>query len=78
MNPFEMAVIIVGLAILGGVIKHYFDIRGNQEASSGAQSQLQDRLAKVEERLQVLERIVTSSDYELKRKFRDLEDDEKL
>ena len=76
MNPFEMTVIIVALAILGGVIKHYFDSRGDIEASSKEQRRLLSRIDEMEERIRVLERIVTDENYELKRQFRNLDEEE--
>ncbi len=75
MNPFEMVVIIVALGILGGVLNSYFDSGKAKKALHKTNNQLNDRLALVEKRLEVLERIVTSNDYELKRKFQDLEND---
>ena len=76
MNPFEMTVIIVALAILGGVIKHYLDSRGDMEASSKEQQRLLSRIDEMEERIRVLERIVTDEDYELKRQFRNLDEEQ--
>ncbi len=75
MNPFEMVVIIVALGILGGVLNSYFDSGKAKKALNKTNDQLNQRLALVEKRLEVLERIVTSNDYELKRKFQDLEND---
>ena len=76
MNPFEMTVIIVALAILGGVIKHYLDSRGDMDASSEERQRLLSRIDEMEERIRVLERIVTDENYELKRQFRNLDEDE--
>ncbi len=76
MNPFEMTVIIVALAILGGVIKHYLDSRGDIEASSEEHQRLLSRIDDMEERIRVLERIVTEENYDLKRQFRDLDKEE--
>ncbi|WP_456413226.1 hypothetical protein [Thiolapillus sp.] len=75
MNPFEMVVIIVALGILGGVLNSYFSSGKDKQAMRQTNEELAGRLAQVEKRLEVLERIVTSNDYELKRQFRDLEDD---
>ena len=76
MNPFEMTVIIVALAILGGVIKHYLDSRGDMDVSSEEHQRLLSRIDDMEERIRVLERIVTDENYELKRQFRDLDEDQ--
>ena len=77
MNPFEMVVIIVALAILGGVIKFYLEHRLDRQAhlDNSERASLEARLAQVETRLQTLERIVTSDAWELKKQFRDLEND---
>ncbi len=75
MNPFEMVVIIVALGILGGVLKSYFSSGKDRKTMHQTNEALVDRLDRVEKRLEVLERIVTSNDYELKRQFRNLEDD---
>ena len=75
MNPFEMVVIIVALGILGGVFKNYFDSRGDMEASSVERKKMERRIHEMEERIQVLERIVTDENYDLKRQFRDLDKD---
>ncbi|WP_456372568.1 hypothetical protein [Thiolapillus sp.] len=75
MNPFEMVVIIVALGILGGVIKHYFDSRGDLEASSAERKRMERRIDEMEQRIQVLERIVTDENYDLKRQFQDLDKD---
>ena len=74
MNPFEMVVIIVALGILGGVVKNYFDSRGDVEASSKERQRMQNRIDEMENRIRVLERIVTDDNYDLKRQFRDLDD----
>jgi hypothetical protein len=75
MNPFEMVVIIVALGILGGVVKNYFDSRGDIEASSKERKRMQNRIDEMEDRLRILERIVTDDNYELKRQFHDLDKD---
>ncbi|BAO43940.1 hypothetical protein [Thiolapillus brandeum] len=76
MNPFEMVVIIVALGILGGVIKHYFDSRGDLEASSKERRHMEKHIAELEKRIRILERIVTDEDYDLKQQFRDLDKEE--
>lgn len=72
MNPFEMVVIIVFLSVLASMysswLKHKHKHKGGEPADS-------DRLARLEERVRVLERIVTDSGYDVRRQFRDLERD---
>lgn len=70
MNPFEMVVIIVFLAIVAGMFSNWLKHRHSAPARTD-----EERMARLEERVRVLERIVTDSGYELRRKFRDLERD---
>jgi len=73
MNPFEMVVLIVFIAVLGRVLLRFAERRG--ETGDEARRQYQERgrrLQALEERVAVLERIVTDQGYELKQKFRDL------
>jgi len=71
MNVFEMVVIIVLITIGAGVINNYIKHR-NQAVAEDDEADWQKRLELMEERLRVLEKIVTDRDYELKQKFRDL------
>jgi len=71
MNPFEMVVIIVLISISAGVINNYFKHK-NQSRAATEDGDWQERLEMMEERLRVLEKIVTDRDYELRQKFRDL------
>jgi len=74
MNQFEMVAIIVTVAVLAGVLKHYFESR-SRRVEEAADNELLARLAAIEKRLGVLESIVTSDGYDLKQRFRDLERD---
>lgn len=70
MNPFEMVVIIVFLSIVAGMFSNWLKHR-----NAGRPPADDERIARLEERVRVLERIVTDSGYELRRQFRDLERD---
>lgn len=70
MNPFEMVVIIVALSIICSMYTSW--LKHKRKNTSPADDRRLDRL---EERVQVLERIVTDSGYDLRRQFRDLERD---
>lgn len=70
MNPFEMVVIIVFLGVIAGMYKSRMRYRSAQRNPDPAD---EARLARLEERIEVLERIVTDSGYDLRRQFRDLE-----
>lgn len=65
MHVFEMVVLIVGICVIGGIIKSYLD-RNNPKASGDvSERQMNDlapfmeRFEAMEQRLQVLERIAT-------------------
>ena len=79
MNPFEMIVIIVLVCVSGGVIGNWIKAREDRkERSHGSVKEaddLRDQIQTLEERIQVLERIVTdpSTREDLRRQFRDLE-----
>ena len=71
MNPFEMVVFIVFLAVISSMFTSWVKHRDK----AGAAPADDRRLAALEERIRVLERIVTDSGYDLRRQFRDLERD---
>jgi hypothetical protein len=73
MNPFEFALAIIALAFVYKLIKTmvlHKHTAGRRD--DGANVELLERLRQVEERVQVLERIVTDERYELKQQFKDL------
>ena len=79
MNPFEMVVIIVLLGVVGSVINNMIKSRDKKHESAaeylGEADELRDQILTLEERIRVLERIVTDSNSrdDLRRQFRDLE-----
>lgn len=79
MNVYEMVILIVAVSVLGGVMKHYFEARGKEaeQRISGNTAKAQDletRVASLTRRVRVLEEIVTSEGYDLKRKFAELDE----
>lgn len=72
MNPFEMVVVIVFLSVIASMYSSWLKHRRKDATASPADER---RIARLEERVRVLERIVTDSGYELHRQFRDLERD---
>lgn len=71
MNPFEMVVLIVFMVMVTRLGREF--IRSRRWASDQQFTQVQnDRLRSLEERVKVLERIVTDKGYDLQEKFRDL------
>lgn len=78
MNPFEMVVIIVFLGVVGSIISNLikaFSERNDRPRDSNEADELRDQILTLEDRIRVLERIVTdTSDREdLRRQFRELE-----
>lgn len=79
MNPFEMVVLIVLLGVIGSVLSNWFKSRERRHEWHGASvseaDELRDQITTLEERIRVLERIVTdtSGRDDLRRQFRDLE-----
>ena len=75
MNVIEMVVIIVVIGCATGVITEYFKTK--RKTGSMINDDLDDALDKIddlEERVRVLEKVVTDDRYDLKRKFEDLEE----
>jgi hypothetical protein len=75
MNPFEFVITILILSFLFKLLNSWICAKGarRQSEESGTEArELQRRLNEVEERVRVLERIVTDERYDLKQQFRDL------
>ena len=73
MHPFEFAFALVALILIYKLVRTA--IVHNQRAprrDDAANAELLERLRQVEERVQVLERIVTDERYDLKQQFKDL------
>jgi hypothetical protein len=81
MNPFEMVVIIVVVGCIAGVVNNAIKASAEKRESrktagaSAEADQLRDQIVTLEERIRVLERIITDSNGrdDLRRQFRDLE-----
>ena len=63
MHIFEMVAIIAVVSIIAGVIKSYLD---NKVVNLDAFESRLDKVEKLEERIQILEAIVTDKGYDLK------------
>ena len=75
MNPFEFVIAILVLVfgyklIAGGRLRRH---RAYEEQADAASGEAKKRLDELEERVRVLERIVTDERYDLKRQFKELE-----
>jgi Na+-transporting methylmalonyl-CoA/oxaloacetate decarboxylase gamma subunit len=76
MNVYELVFLIVLVVTVGKLIerrvgRHHGRSKPADGASGGASAV---RIDELEKRVQVLERIVTDQGYELRQKFRDLDD----
>ncbi len=74
MNAFEMVIVIVFVGCVTGVINDY--IKQKSSGRSADMDDLLDRLDAVdelEERVRVLETVITGQNYELRKQFQDLE-----
>ena len=75
MDVFEMVVAIVALSCCAGVLNNWLKTR-NKVDRKEFDRELDTRLGqlhKLEQRMQVLERIVTDRKYDLKKELHDLE-----
>jgi hypothetical protein len=73
MHPFEFALAIVALVLIFKTFKLLMARRETHSRDESVNEDLLARLAQVEERVRVLERIVTDDRSDLKRQFKDLE-----
>jgi hypothetical protein len=77
MHPFEFALALIALLLIYKAIK--LALVHNKTAPSrrddAVHAELTERLPQLEERVQVLERIVTDERWDLKRQFKDLAGD---
>ena len=73
MHPFEFALAIVALVLIAWLIRLAI-VQGKRppRRDDPVHAELIERLAQVEERVRVLERIVTDERYDLKQQFKDL------
>jgi hypothetical protein len=75
MNIYEFVLLIVLILTVGRLVerrvgrRHQRAAAAADDAASGTPSKLED----LEQRIRVLERIVTDQGYELRQKFRDLD-----
>ena len=76
MNAFEFALTIIALFFVFRLIKLVMiqkNTGARRREDEGVNADLLQRLGEVEERVRVLERIVTDQRFDLKQQFKDLE-----
>jgi hypothetical protein len=72
MNVFEFVLAIIALSFGYRLFAVWIRNKRARPADDGAAQELQRRLDQVEERVRVLERIVTDDRFDLKQQFKDL------
>jgi hypothetical protein len=75
MQAFEFVIPLLALILLYKLIKLVILRKNPPRRDDPVNAELLERLNQVEERVRVLERIVTDEKYDLKRQFEDLQND---
>ena len=74
MRPFEFVLAILGMVFIFRLIQMQLShVHEKRKSAPPVDEELLDKLARLEERVRVLERIVTDKQSDLEREFRDLE-----
>jgi uncharacterized protein (DUF342 family) len=73
MNTFVFILCIVAIVVVADTIQKIYKVRANkQEQDIGTDEEAQAKLDQLEERIRVLERIVTESKHDLSREIKNL------
>jgi hypothetical protein len=72
MHPYELAIALVAIIFVYKLVRLAL-LRRPPPRDDTANTELINRLAEVEERVRVLERIVTDDRHDLRQQFKDLE-----
>ena len=74
MNPFEFVIVVIALSFGYKLVAYWIRTRERYRGSNdeSANTALVQRLGQLEERVRVLERIVTDERFDLKQQFKDL------
>ena len=72
MNPFEFVIVIVVLSFGYKLVSAWLQHRAVARIEEPGRAELMRRLDEVEERVRVLERIVTDERFDLKQEFKNL------
>jgi hypothetical protein len=70
--PFDFVLVIVALSFAYKLLDQWVKHRISRDSTEEPKGDVLRKLGEVEERLRVLERIVTDERYDLKRQFKDL------
>jgi len=69
MNVFTFVVTIVAIVMVAETVQKIYKMRHERKAGDAASSEAQEQLDALEERIKVLERIVTENKYDLRREI---------
>lgn len=72
MHPFEFALAMVAMIMLFKLVRTLILHKNTPRRDDTANTQLLEQLHQLEERVQVLEKIVTDERYDLRQQFKDL------
>jgi hypothetical protein len=72
MHPFEFALALVAMVMLFKLVRTLILRKNPARRDDTANAELLQRLNQVEERVRVLEKIVTDERYDLRQQFKDL------
>jgi predicted RNase H-like nuclease len=72
MHPFEFALALVAMVMLFKLVRTLILRKNPARRDDTANAELLERLNEVEERVRVLEKIVTDERYDLRQQFKDL------
>ncbi len=72
-SPFYMVVWIVAIVMIASVIEKYLKLKAkNNDSNASLNEETAARIEELEERVQVLERIVTENKFDLRKQINDL------
>lgn len=81
MNPFEMVVAIVAMAMLTGIIIKFLELRSKNPGGGRTEAenqQLRQQVGEMQQRIKTLERIVTDRGAQTAAQIEALRDDERI
>ena len=72
MNVFHMVIWIVAIVAFASVLEKYLKVRAKEKSNSEVSDDTLQKMVALEERIQVLERIVTENKFDLRKEINDL------
>ena len=72
MNVFHMVIWIVAIVAIASVLEKYLKVRAKEKSNNEVSDDTLRKMEALEERIQVLERIVTENKFDLRKEINDL------